>query len=226
MTDSFFPVYPPPRHELRLITLIRYKALPPEGDKFTVHAINTVFNIPACDPFNIPSDYYEHVRRFLWRHHLFMEVEKRKDELSMAVGLRSRAQRYIAYMDAMIEGLFVKARRFEGSDWRSTLFDLYLIVDHLVQGHEYHQGHLWRLNNPDRILETVDVTTLDWTHFYAAADEKDPVWTGSSYQFDISNVPEGGWQDLADATANYLGLTNPKVKSKGRRRRATVNQRA
>ncbi|KAI5983661.1 hypothetical protein EDD15DRAFT_2201942 [Pisolithus albus] len=203
MTDSFFPVYPPSRRELRLITLIRYKALPPEGDKFTVHAINTVFNIPACDPFDVPSGYYEHVRRFLWRHHLFMEVEKRTDDLSVAVGLRSRVQRYIAYMDAMIEGLFVKARSFEGSDWRSTLFDLYLIVDHHVQGHEYRQGHLWRLNNPDRILETVDVTTLD---------EKDPVWTGSSYQFDISNVPEGGWQDLADAAANYLGLTNPKIK--------------
>ncbi|KAI5983625.1 hypothetical protein EDD15DRAFT_2201917 [Pisolithus albus] len=160
MTDSFFPMYPPSRRELRLITLIRYKALPPEGDKFTVHAINTVFNIPACDPFDVPSGYYEHVRRFLWRHHLFMEVEKRTDDLSVAVGLRSRVQRYIACMDAMIGGLFVKARSFEGSDWRSTLFDLYLIVDHHVQGHEYRQGHLWRLNNPDRILETVDVTTL------------------------------------------------------------------
>ncbi|KAI6159737.1 hypothetical protein EDD17DRAFT_1511145 [Pisolithus thermaeus] len=204
-------MHPPAPAELRLITVIRYKALPPAGGKFTVNAINTDLNVPVSDPFDVPGDYYEHVRRFLWRHQVFMGVEKRKDELSLAVGLSTRAQCYISYMDAMIESLFTKARRSGGGDWRSNLFDLYLVVDHLVQGHEYNVGWLWRMENPDRILETVDVNTLDWKTFYAAADKKNPVWTGSSYQFDIANVAEGGWQDLADATANYLGLTNPKV---------------
>ncbi|KAI6108646.1 hypothetical protein EV401DRAFT_2076756 [Pisolithus croceorrhizus] len=214
-------MYPPTRTELCLITLIRYKALPPKGDKFTVHAINNNFNVPACDPFDVPSDYYEHVRRFLWRHQLFMEVEKRKDKLCLAVGLLPLAQRYISYMDAMIEGLFIEARRSEtqGSNWWSKLFDLYLVVDRLVQGHECHKGHLWRLKNPDQVLETVDVTTLGWKHFYAAADVNDPVWTGTSYQFDTANVAEGDWQDLADTATNYLGLTNPKAKSKKGQRR-------
>ncbi|KAI6111431.1 hypothetical protein F5141DRAFT_1063706 [Pisolithus sp. B1] len=212
MTDLFFPMHPPAHAELRLITVIRYKALRPAGGKFTINAINTDLNIPASEPFDVPSDYYEHVRRFLWRHQVFMGVEKRKEELSLAVGLSTRAQCYIAYMDAMIEGLFTKARRSGGGDWRSDIFDLYLVVDHLVQGHEYNVGSLWRMENPDRILETVDVNTLDWKTFYATVDKNDPVWTGSSYQFDIANVAEGSWQDLADATANYLGLTNPKVK--------------
>ncbi|KAI6121418.1 hypothetical protein F5141DRAFT_1090002 [Pisolithus sp. B1] len=219
MTDLFFPINPPTHHELQLIELIRYKAFPPEGGKFMVHAINTDYNTLACVPFVVPSPYYEHIKRFLWRHQLFMGVEKRRDELALAVGLCKQTQCYIAYLDAIIEGLFIKARWSEfGLDWRSDLFDLYLVVDYFVHGHKYNQGALWRLNNPDQILEVIDVTTLDWETFYAASDDSDAIWSGSSYQFDITNVGEGDWQILADAAANYLGLINPQVKLQKRQR--------
>ncbi|KAI5981107.1 hypothetical protein EDD15DRAFT_2204517 [Pisolithus albus] len=212
MIDLFFPVDPPPRDELQLIDLIRYMALPPEGDKFVVQAMNTDYNTFACDPFDVPSYYYEHVRRFIWRHRLFIGVEKQADKLSLAVGLPTRLQRYISYLDAMIEGLFVEARRSQGNDWRSSLFDLYLSVDYFVGRHEHNRGNVWREHNPDKIMTTVDVTTLDWRTFYDSADVNDPVWSGLSYQFDVANVAESEWQVLADAAAKYFGLTNPEVK--------------
>ncbi|KAI6110566.1 hypothetical protein EDD16DRAFT_1897873 [Pisolithus croceorrhizus] len=141
-----------------------------------------------------------------------MGVEKRRDELALAVGLCRQAQCYIAYLDAIIEGLFIKARWSEsGLDWRSDLFDLYLVVDYFVHGHDYNQGDLWRLKNPNQVLEVIDVTTLDWETFYAASDDSDAIWSGLSYQFDITNVGEDDWQLLADAAASYLGLTNPQV---------------
>ncbi|KAI6096123.1 hypothetical protein F5141DRAFT_1221063 [Pisolithus sp. B1] len=200
-------MHPPSNTELNRIAVVKYKVLPPVGDKFTVQP-----NFPS-EPFDVPSNYYKHVRRFLWRHHVFIGVEKRKEELSLASGLSTHAQWYIAYMDAMIEALFTKARRSGGGEWRSNVFDLYLVVDNLVQGHEYDMASLWRMKNADVILETVDVTALDWKSFYSTTDENDPVWTGLSYQFEIANVAEGGWQELADATAKYLGLTNPNVES-------------
>lgn len=149
-----------------------------------------------------------------------MGVEERSSELALAVGLCRHTQCYIAYMDAMVEGLFVEARRpRSGDDWWSSLFDLYLVVEYFVHGHEYRQGMQWRLHNPGQILEVIDVTTLDWETFYASEDDSDPVWSGVSYQFDITNVGKGDWQLLADAAAKYLGFTNPEVKLKKRSRR-------
>lgn len=224
MSYLFFPNDPPTRHELRLINLIRYKAFPPTGGKFVVHTMNTDYDALAGQPFEVPSHYYDHVRRFLWRHQLLMGVEERSSELALAVGLCRRTQCYISYLDAMIESLFVEARRPRfGHDWRSNLFDLYLVVDYFVRGHEYCQGMQWTLRNPGQILEVIDVTTLDWETFYAAADDSDPVWSGLSYRFDITNVGKGDWQLLADAAAKYLGLTNPELKlgkrSRGRQGR-------
>ncbi|KAI5980417.1 hypothetical protein EDD15DRAFT_2203161 [Pisolithus albus] len=96
-------------------------------------------------------------------------------------------------MDGMIKGLFIERQRPRlKHDWQSSLFDLYLVVDYKVSGNEYHQ---------------------DWETFYAAADDSDPVWSGLSYQCDITNVGNGDWQLFADVVVKYLGFAIPGVKS-------------
>ncbi|KAI5999278.1 hypothetical protein EDD15DRAFT_2193940 [Pisolithus albus] len=95
-------------------------------------------------------------------------------------------------MDGMIKGLFIERQRPRlKHDWQSSLFDLYLVVDYKVSGNEYHQ---------------------DWETFYAAADDSDPVWSGLSYQCDITNVGNGDWQLFADVVVKFLGFAIPGVK--------------
>lgn len=64
-------------------------------------------------------------------------------------------QRYITYMDAMLEGILMTARVKAGNDpmFRSYLFDRYLVTDYLIGRHEYDVGDAWRLENPDIIVE-------------------------------------------------------------------------
>ncbi|KAI5997368.1 hypothetical protein EDD15DRAFT_2194467 [Pisolithus albus] len=100
-------------------------------------------------------------------------------------------------MDGMIKGLFIERQRPRlKHDWQSSLFDLYLVVDYKVSGNEYHQGMQWTLHNPGQILEVIDATTLDWETFYAAADDSDPVWSGLSYQCDITKG--SNWRKVQD----------------------------
>jgi hypothetical protein len=162
MTDAFFPTNAPSQHEIRLILLIRYMANPPRGDRFTVETYNTELHEMDGEQIELPYYYYEHLRRFLWRHQALMEVYSRHKTIHITPELHTLFQRYIVYMDAMIEGLLAPAREQDDHKRtvRSSLFDLYLAVENLIGRHQYDVGDQWRLEHPDIILECVDVESL------------------------------------------------------------------
>ncbi|KIK72318.1 hypothetical protein PAXRUDRAFT_22125 [Paxillus rubicundulus Ve08.2h10] len=146
-----------------------------------------------------------------------MGIDENASNLVLTKGMCPLIQRYIMYMDGIIEGLFTSAQNQQREGWRSALFNLYLVVEYLVKRHEYNLGDEWRKKNPDQILEQLDITSLDvyidWKKLYAAASQESSTWTGLQYEFDITNVPEADWQHLADAAATYLNFTKPNVKS-------------
>lgn len=116
-------------------------------------------------PITVPSTYHTHLRRFIWRHQLFMELYSRANTVNsfkLRTGLRPILLRYIEYMDGMVEGLLTTVKKNPGdATFRSNLFDLYLVTDYYLQGqHEHHLGDTWRLQHPDTILECVKMDTI------------------------------------------------------------------
>ncbi|KIK73027.1 hypothetical protein PAXRUDRAFT_179457, partial [Paxillus rubicundulus Ve08.2h10] len=210
----FFPELAPRSSELQLIHLIHYQVIALDGHAFTIQAMNTQINSMVIPPFQVPSYYLEHVKHFLWWHHLFMGINEHASHLVLAKGMCPLIQQYIMYMDGIIEGLFTSAQNQQREGWWSALFDLYLVVEYLVKRYEYNIGDKWRKQNPDHILECLDVTSLDWKKFYLATSQESSTWTGLQYEFNITNVPDNDWQDLADAAATYLNFTNPNFKCK------------
>ena len=147
-----------------------YKAIPPKAphlDHFVVQVINTDYAALSSPNITVPTYYYEHLKRFLWRHRLFIGVNERAQQLPLAMGLRPLIQQYIMYMDAIVEALLTTARKASEHQegWRAELFDLYLVVEHMVERHEYHLGDDWRLKNPDHILEQINVNSLRMFQF-------------------------------------------------------------
>ncbi|KAH0835517.1 hypothetical protein J3R83DRAFT_9202 [Lanmaoa asiatica] len=225
MTDRLFPNDAPQESETRSISAIRYRAkVPVDGcDFFAVEIYNVEVKTVTddTDVILVPVHYYEHVRRFLWRHCLFMEVWRRAGSLKLANGLQTMLKRYIMYMDGITEGLLqlTDFKKGEDKDLRSVVFDLYLVTEFFVGRHEYDIGDAWRCQNADTILERQSAAALDWNAYYHACDQRDSVWSGSKFSFSIGKVRgEAPWQSLADAAATYLGMENPKVKSRKRKR--------
>lgn len=161
MADRFFPAYVPDEELLRRLCLIRYypKKIQ-DSDFFHVSVMNVELKQPTHPKIiQLPNVYFEHLRRFIWRQHVFMELAARKPKIPDQ--LRTMIKKYIMYMDGMIEGLLTTARQRKGElDYRSRLFNQYLIVEYFVGRHEYDVVGRWRMENADTILECQDMEAL------------------------------------------------------------------
>lgn len=163
MTDLFFPNTAPSQQELRLLMLIRYiPSTKAKGQYFEVNVRNWELQVMS-DPgvVSVPIHYHEHLRRFIWRQMVFMELLTRGSDLDLAHALRPMLQRYVLYMDGIVEGLLTTAKvKKPDPGFRSRLFDLYLVVEYYVGRHEYDIVGDWRGSNLDIVLECQDVETL------------------------------------------------------------------
>lgn len=228
MTDRFFPDVAPEATELRLIMAVRYVAAPTITEGFfNVKVYATEIRSVVEEPISVPGHYHDHLTRFLWRHHVFMELQTRSPDLDLPDNLRPLLQRYIQYMDAIVEGLLTTVQKnVKAPAFRSHLFDMYLAVEYHVGHHRFRECDFWRVSHPQIILECQNVqdigrlhagdfschTTVltictDWTTYYAKRDQVDPVWSGRKYGFRVAKVPDAEWQTLVDRAAQYLGLS-------------------
>jgi len=168
MTDRYFPNTVPTASELMLIMLVRYVTDDDDdstGEDFClVKARNwQLETVSKDDSVEVPIAYSKHLKHFLWRQLAFIEVYNRatKQLIDIAPRLRPLLQKYILYMDGMLEGLLTTARKHQGDPgYRSRLFDTYLVVEYFVARHEYDVVGRWRANNPDTILECQDAFAL------------------------------------------------------------------
>lgn len=165
MSDRFFPTKLASVDEIRLIKAIRYEVPVAIKDK------ENFFDVGVYAPeikkhlekIKVPAHYHEHLRRFMWRHRLFLELYIRvaDDTVQSRQGLKNLLNRYIIYMDGIAEGLLTTAKRRAGiQDYRSRLFDMYLVIEHYVGRHEFDVAFDWRERHPDIILECIDHVTL------------------------------------------------------------------
>lgn len=166
MSDRYFPSSPPSEDELRLILLLRYvpSSVKTKEGFFTVNVRNWELGT-ASDPGTIlvPVRYQEHLRRFLWREMIFMEVIRRCTlrEIYLVATVSPLVKRYIMYMDGILEGLLTTARkRQDDVKYRSVLFEMYLNVEYFVGRHEFDIAGQWRESHPDTILECQDALQL------------------------------------------------------------------
>lgn len=167
MTDIFMPLARCSAQELRLLMSVRYVAdVQTDGNLCKVKVISWEEDSkPEIeDPIVVPASYHIHLQHFIWRQHLFMGLVDRANSVTtfkLRKGLRPILQRYIEYMDGMVEGLLTSVKRNPDPAFRSKLFDLYLVTDYYLEGrHEYDVGDTWRLEHPDTILECVQMDTI------------------------------------------------------------------
>ncbi|KAF8425015.1 hypothetical protein L210DRAFT_3509387 [Boletus edulis BED1] len=209
MSDLFFPHNSPSHEDMFNIMAIRYLPDPTAPKALFNVAIYSASGEGIVDtPTAVPSFYHDHLRRFLWRHCVYMELVSREN-LALVKNLRPLLERYIFYMDAMVEGLLTTARNTTFANdptFRSSLFSQYLVVEYHVGRHEFNVVGAWRQSNPDVILECVALDALDFDSFYRAADETDPTWSGVRYRFMYNKVNDSDWQTLADLAAKHFGL--------------------
>ncbi|KAG9310698.1 hypothetical protein JVU11DRAFT_9292 [Chiua virens] len=195
MADLFFPPEVPTLHEINKISITRYYVKNvAEGDFCVIQVLGWANSQPSLlGDIQLPIIYHTHLRHFLWRHHVFMELNSRtelvKDGVVLSAHIKQTIQKYIWYMDAIGGGLMASARFRTNrgrTDFRCNLFDLYLLVEYYVGRHEH------------------DV--VYWVAFYKEQDDKDDIWSGARYQFITMNVKMADeWQALADRVARFLG---------------------
>lgn len=164
MTDLFFPSEAPPLDEFRAISLACYyvQSTPKEGFCI-VQWYSWANSQPVIlESIKVPATYYAHLRHFLWRHHIFMELISRseliKDGVVLSTHAKQMIQKYIWYMDAMGEGLMTPVRSKANQGWcgfRSNLFDLYLLVEYYVGRHEHDVVSTWLAQHPNVHLEAI-----------------------------------------------------------------------
>lgn len=166
MSDRYFPASTPTEEELQLILLVRYvqSAQRKKEGFVTVKVRNFELDI-AAEPgiILVPAHYREHLRRFLWRQTVFMEVVKRSSQstVHLVAPASPLVKRYIVYMDGIVEGLLTTARkRQDDPRYRSVLFDMYLTVEFFVGRHEHHVAAQWRRTHPEVVLECQDAFEL------------------------------------------------------------------
>ena len=162
MTDLYFPVKAPTATELLAIRCIRYLEMGKVVDGlFRVAIYGSEVNAVCDKDVQVSEFYQDHLRCFLWRHHVYMELVGRKVELPP--NLRPLLLRYILYMDGMVEGLLTTLRNpnhIGNRNFRSRLFNLYLIIDYHVGRHEYDVVGAWRESHPDIVLECVGMDEI------------------------------------------------------------------
>lgn len=166
MSDRFFPNTVPTEDELRLILLVRYHVSSAKTKKgfFSVDTWNWELDV-ASEPSTIlvPVRYLHHLRRFLWREMILMEVMRRSalQEIFLSPAASPLVKRYIQYMDAIAEGLLTTAQKRQGdSSYRSVLFEMYLNVEYFVGRHEFNVAGHWRADHPETVLECQDALEL------------------------------------------------------------------
>lgn len=166
MSDLLFPNTVPTSKELSLIKQVEYRPkITDSSDFFSIHVFNTKTMGATESDIRIPNWYYQHVLRFLWRHRLFLAIHG-NSKIKFDRGHRTMIRRYIAYMDAVMEGLLMGCRIAEGNDvtYRSRTFEMYLAVEFYIGRHEFDVCDTWRRANKQPILEAIDVKDLGEYH--------------------------------------------------------------
>jgi len=167
MTDLFFPSEAPSATEMRLILSTRYYPIEsPRDDFFDIRVYGREVGATTGENITLPKYYWDHLRRFLWRHDLYMHLyDEAFTGVRLPPNLRSLIKRYIQYMDAVAEGLLTTAGNRKGDvNYRSYLFNMYLVVDSLVGRHEYDVVSRWAMEHPDIILECTNIDDIGECH--------------------------------------------------------------
>lgn len=161
MTDLLFHDREPTLKKLNIIMQIRYELKETEDEHFCVVCIGNPTLNAVVEDIRIPKSYQGHLRRFLWRHALFMGIESNIHE-KLDADNRRIIKRYISYMDAILAALIQGCRGEKGVNvyYRSKTFDLYLVVEFFIGRHDYQSGDQWRRTHKMPLLETVDVMKL------------------------------------------------------------------
>lgn len=107
----------------------------------------------------IPSNYYCHLRRFLWRFYMFYNLYKvlhlGHTKVLLPIGIEL-LQRTLVMMDSVVEQLLLGciALGHELSEHsRFYLFDLYLTTEFVVGYHDPGRVDAWRKNPHNRDLD-------------------------------------------------------------------------
>lgn len=162
MSDLFFSNAVPAASELRLIMATRY--LPEStcgGGFFDVRVFGAEVKCIVGTQIRVPEYYHAHLCRFVWRHHLYMELQQRGASLQLAQNLRPMLQRCVFYMDGVVEGLLTTVRRNKDKvGFRSEFFNLYLVLEFHVGRHEYNTVDAWRVLHKDLILEYQNIDDI------------------------------------------------------------------
>lgn len=134
----------------------------PHAEFFDVAIYGSEVDRLLGTPITVPKYYWEHLRRFLWRHHVYMQLyASTSSGVKLPASVRSVIKLYIQYMDGIAEGLLTTAGRRRGDPgYRSYLFNMYLVVDFHVGRHEHHVVSSWAAEHPDIIIECVDIDTI------------------------------------------------------------------
>ncbi|KAG6371690.1 hypothetical protein JVT61DRAFT_9031 [Boletus reticuloceps] len=211
MSDLFFPNNSSPQEKMQLILSMHYLPDPtPRKELFSVMVYSASGEGVVDTPAIVPAFYHDHLCRFLWRHSVYMELVS-QDDITLMPKLRPLLERYIFYMDAVVEGLLTTARNktfTKDPTFCSILFNQYLVVEYHVGHHEFNVIGAWRQRNPDIILECMMLDDIDFDSFYKKADKANSAWSGSRYKFMYNKVTGPEWQILADLAAKHFGIDN------------------
>lgn len=162
MTDLFFPSTTPDAQEIRLILAVRYYHIPSARDDFfDVVPFGWEVQRKILPSITVPVYYQNHLRRFLWRHHLYMHLYDGAPVLQLAPNLLPLLTSYIQYMDAMAEALLTAAKRNVGDvSCRSYLFNMYLVIEFHIGRHEHDVVSRWASKHPNVVLECVNIDSI------------------------------------------------------------------
>lgn len=166
MTDRYFPQSIPNQTDLDTMLSVIYTFSDPNATKgtFTLTPWDHARKISLMEKtIQLPNHYWDHVRRTMWRKMAFGEIYRlwKADNIQLPHDFIPLVKKYIAYLDAMLEGLLTSARkRVKHANYRSNLFDTYLVVEGSIMRHEHDVVGEWRLSHSETILECLDAFDL------------------------------------------------------------------
>ncbi|KAF9232094.1 hypothetical protein BU15DRAFT_67768 [Melanogaster broomeanus] len=151
-------------HEPNTPMAVIYEALPPTA--------NPTFKT------EVPSSYYEHLRRFLWRYYLFSvlinkfntgNTKKRVVLPAVATFLQEMVVMMDTVVEQLIMGCMEKGQELV-PELRCQYFDDYLVTEFIVGRHDPESVEAWRRKPVNRIydLEWINPDKLNWAAYDAA----------------------------------------------------------
>ncbi|KAF9235429.1 hypothetical protein BU15DRAFT_64876 [Melanogaster broomeanus] len=151
-------------HEPNTPMAVVYEALPPTA--------NPTFKT------EVPSSYYEHLRRFLWRYYLFSVLINKFNTGStkkriVLPAVATFLQKMVVMMDTVVEQLIMgcmeKGQELD-PELRCQYFDDYLVTEFVVGRHDPESVEAWRRKPVNRIydLEWINPDRLNWAAYDAA----------------------------------------------------------